>query len=286
MDAEGISMGEFKEAFEKGNMFASGIGIRRICNNKVPPLIVPTAVDYGASNIVAKAGSSEDQGDGTDVSVSSKYRVESDQSLAKGILVGKRMPSAKVLNQSDARPWHFQELLPSNGRWRVVVLAGDIRQPGQRKKLDAVGWAIGKEDSFLRRFTPPGSAFDSIFEILAVHSAPRTETTIFDFPEVFRHYDDVDGYDYWKIFADDISYHEGHGKFYETFDVSPEGCILICRPDQYVSYVGPMDDVDAVNSFFSGFMLSRLKVGKGVTCDGFAPNGSGAGLETTDLRVL
>ena len=26
MDEEGISMDEFKEAFEKGNMFASGIG--------------------------------------------------------------------------------------------------------------------------------------------------------------------------------------------------------------------------------------------------------------------
>ena len=36
MDAEGISMEEFKEAFVKGNMFASGI-----------------AVDYGASVIVA-----------------------------------------------------------------------------------------------------------------------------------------------------------------------------------------------------------------------------------------
>lgn len=31
MDAEGISMEEFKAAFEKGNMFASGIG-------RTPPL--------------------------------------------------------------------------------------------------------------------------------------------------------------------------------------------------------------------------------------------------------
>ena len=79
-------------------MFASGI-----------------AVDYGASVIVAKSGSTTDQGDGTDVSVSNKYRVTSDQSLAPEILIGKRMPSTKVLNQADARPWHFQELLPSNG---------------------------------------------------------------------------------------------------------------------------------------------------------------------------
>ena len=72
-------------------------------------------MDYGASVIVAKSGSTADQGDGTDVAVSDKYRVISDQSLAPEILIGKRMPSVKVMNQSDARPWHFQELLPSNG---------------------------------------------------------------------------------------------------------------------------------------------------------------------------
>ena len=210
---------------------------------------------------MAKPGSTEDQGDGTDVSVSSKYRVTSDQSLAKGILIGKRMPSAKVLNQSDARPWHFQELLPSNGTWRVVIFAGDIRKPEQRKKLDSIGKAIDDKDSFLRRFTPPGAAFDSVFEILCVHHAPRTESTIFDFPEVFRHYDEVEGWDYWKIYVDDMSYHEGHGKIYETFDISPEGCAIVIRPDQYVSYVGPLDDVEAINKFFSGFMRNPLSNG-------------------------
>lgn len=34
-------------------------------------------------------------------------QAESDQSLAKEVLIGKRMPSVKVLNQSDARPWHL-----------------------------------------------------------------------------------------------------------------------------------------------------------------------------------
>ena len=179
--------------------------------------------------IVAKSGSAADQGDGTDVSVASKSHITSDQDLAKDILVGKRMPSVKVLNQSDARPWQFQELLLSNGRWRVVIFAGDIREPNQRRKLDAVGQAIDDKGSFLRRYTPPGAAYDSVFEILAVHSAPRTETTIFDFPEVFRHFDDVDGYDYWKIYADDVSYHEGHGKIYDTFNISSSGCAVNAR---------------------------------------------------------
>lgn len=238
------------------------------------------AVDYGASLIVAKEGSAEDQGDGTDVSVSSKFRVTSQQALANGIPVGKRMPSVKVLNQSDARPWHFQELLLSNGKWRVVVFAGDIGQEKQRKKLEAVGQALDDKTSFLRKFTPPGAAFDAVFEILGVHSAPRTKTDIFDFPEVFRHFDEIDGYDYSKIYVDEESYHEGHGKIYETFEISDDGCIVVLRPDQYISYVGPMEDVDRVNEFFSGFMLSRSssKVG----ADGTRAGGIKAGGNEAD----
>lgn len=212
------------------------------------------AVNYGASTIVAKDGSTSEQGDGTDVSVSSEFRVTSQQSLAPELEIGKRMPSVKVLNQSDARPWHFQELLPSSGRWRVVVFPGDITQEAQRKKLDAVGTALADHGSFLHRFTTPGERVDSVFEILTVHSAPRATTTIFDFPEAFRPYDEVDGWDYSKVYVDEESYHEGHGKLYETFKVSSEGAAVILRPDQYVAYVGPMDDAEALNRFFSGFM--------------------------------
>ena len=168
----------------------------------------------------------------------------------------------------------------------MVVCPGDIHEPSQRTKLDSVGKALASSDSFLHRFTPPGAAFSSVFEILAVHSAPRVEVTVFDFPEVFRHYDEVAGYDYWKIYVDDMSYHEGHGKFYETFGISEKGCIIVIRPDQYVSYVGPMEDVEAVNKFFSGFMrapkggssdLVSGGITNGAVASGPGTNGTGNG---------
>jgi phenol 2-monooxygenase len=204
--------------------------------------------------IVAKEGEEVDEGDGKSISLESKHRVASQQPLATGIELGKRIPSVKVLNQSDARPWHLQELLPSNGRWRVILFPGDISTPEQRKKLDALGAAIDDKTSFLRRFTPAGSRYDAIFEILTVHNAKREATTIFDFPEVMRPYDEIDGWDYNKIYVDAESYHEGHGKIYETFGISSEGVAVILRPDQYVSYVGPMEDVDALSRFFANFM--------------------------------
>ncbi|KAK5947616.1 hypothetical protein PMZ80_001769 [Knufia obscura] len=245
MDEEGISMDVFKDAFEKGNMFASGI-----------------AVDYGASVIVAKSGSAKDQGDGTEVLGDEKLRVVSSDGLATGLEVGKRMPSFKVLNQADARPWHFQELLKSNGTWRVVVFAGDIRDAAQKRRLDRLGEKLGGEDSFLRLCTPSGARYDSVIELLSCHSAPRQETTIFDFPEVFRPWDENDGWDYWKVHVDDQSYHEGHGQAYKNYGINPtRGCSVILRPDQYISWIGEMDDYKSMDSFFRGFMVDQRTKG-------------------------
>ncbi|KIW37175.1 uncharacterized protein PV06_10794 [Exophiala oligosperma] len=240
MDEEGISMEEFKDAFVKGNLFASGI-----------------AVEYGASILVAKPGSSTKQGDGTDVAVHSGLRVISTPSLAPKIELGKRIPSFKVLNQSDARPSHLQELLRSNGRWRVVTFVGDIRDSNQASKLKVLGDKLASPDSFLHRFTPPPPArYDDVFELLVVHNTPRRETTIFDFPPVWHPYDEVDGWDYWKIFVDDESYHEGHGEIFKNLEISSQGCNVILRPDQHVSYVGPMEGYEELDKFFSAFMIS------------------------------
>jgi phenol 2-monooxygenase len=182
----------------------------------------------------------------------------SKQDLATGINVGMRMPSFKVLNQADARPWHFQELLKSNGRWRLVIFAGNITNQSQHEKIKKLGESLGSPKSFLKRFTPANRSYDSVIEVLTVHSTPRQKTTIFDFPEVFRPWNDLDGWDYWKIFVDDESYHEGHGKAYENYGVDPEkGCAVILRPDQYVSFVGEVDDYEAMDHFFSGFMIPQ-----------------------------
>jgi phenol 2-monooxygenase len=238
MDEAGISMEEFK----KGNLFASGV-----------------AVDYGSSLIVAKPGSSAEQGDGTDVEQKSdKLRVIGKQELASNIKLGMRMPSFKVLNQSDARPWHFQEVLRSNGKWRIVVFAGDLSKKEQMDRYKKLGAALAAPTSFIHRFTPAGKAIDSVIEILTIHSGPRTEIELHDFPEIFRPWSKREGWDYWKIYVDAPSYHEGYGEAYKNYGVdAAKGCAVILRPDQYVSWLGNLEDVQEMDHFFSGFMKVR-----------------------------
>lgn len=158
MDEEGISMSEFKEAFAKGNMFASGI-----------------AVNYGGSSIVAKAPEAAE----TNGTTGASKPVASRQELATEVKVGMRMPSHKVLNQSDARPWHFQERLPSNGTWRVVLFPGDLTKADRRADLEAVSKQMSQPTSFLKRFTPKNGRYDSVIEVLTVHAGNRQEFGIF-----------------------------------------------------------------------------------------------------------
>ncbi|KAJ6164640.1 hypothetical protein N7470_003312 [Penicillium chermesinum] len=228
LDEEGVSMEEFQAAFEKGNEFASG-----------------TAVDYGPSILVAKTDKSHEN-------------IVSKSNLATGVLVGKRMPSFKVLNQSDARPWHLQELLPSTGRWRLLVFPGDLTRPETKQRFGNLGEKLGARDSFIRRFTPPSQPVDSVIEVLTVHAGPRISIELQDLPAAFHPYDEKLGWDYWKVFVDDQSYHEGHGQAYAKYGINPaHGASVIVRPDQYVSWVGEMDNYEEMAGFFSGFMKEQ-----------------------------
>lgn len=244
MDEAGISMDEFKDAFVKGRLFTSGV-----------------AIEYGNSVIVAKEGDSQEQGDGSHVGLEAGKGVKSKQELASNVPIGMRMPSFQVLNQADARPWQFQEMLKSDGRWRIVVFAGDVSDAKQMERVAALGKALDGPESFIRRFTPAGKNIDSLIEILTIHSAKRAETEMHSFPDIFHPFDEQVGWDYWKVFVDDESYHEGYGDAYTNYGVGrEEGCLVVLRPDQYVAWVGALEDVEAVDQYFSGFMIANNRV--------------------------
>lgn len=233
-DHEGVNLAEFKAAYVKGNYFTSGI-----------------SVTYGPSIIVAGTGSGDEA---CIADVTPKKGLASKQHLAKNIPLGARMPSYQVLNQCDARPWHFQEILKSDGRWRVVVFAGDVTIPRQKERIEAIGKQLAHPEFFPRRFTPSSKPIDSVIEVLTIHSAPRHEVDLFDFPEMLRPFSEENGWDYWKVYVDAQSYHEGHGQAYLNYGVDPtEGCLVVIRPDQHVSYIGGLEDLDAVDRFFSEF---------------------------------
>jgi hypothetical protein len=96
-------------------------------------------------------------------------------------------------------------------------------------------------------------------------------------------------------FVDDQSYHEGHGQIYQHYGISQEqGCAVILRPDQYVSYVGPVDDYDAMDKFFTSFMIpqggwnesGQRMLARGQSNKVYAINGNAGLKEGSDLTSL
>ena len=244
-DEAGISMAEFKEVFEKGKMFASGL-----------------AVDYGPNSLVMKPGNLTDKDDGTDVEFQANglRKAISKQDLAKNIRLGMRFPSFQVLNQSDARPWQFCHFLKSDGRFRIVLFAGNLNDKNQWQRVQSLGEALASPQSFLHRFTAASRPIDSVIEVLIIHSAPRTEIALLDLPEIYHPFDPKKGWDYDKVFVDDDSYHEGHGHAYKNYGIDEErGCVVIVRPDQHVGWIGDLEDVSDMDQYFSGILVSKLE---------------------------
>ncbi|KAF1960548.1 hypothetical protein CC80DRAFT_403317 [Byssothecium circinans] len=242
MDETGVSMKDFKDAFLQGNMFASGL-----------------SVDYGKSMLVAKEEEDEEvpQNTGstqTKTSQETKNTTpKSNQSLAPNLPLGMRLPSHKVLNQSSAQPHHLQTLLPSDGRFRLLLFAGNILSPAQSTRLRSFCTHLSASP-----FLAP-HLYTNI-DILTVHSAPRVDVELLrDFPDVLHRFDEKTGWDYDSVFVDDVSYHEGYADAYGKFGIEREtGCVAVVRPDQYVGFVGVLDGEEGwegVESYFRGVFV-------------------------------
>ena len=62
----------------------------------------------------------------------------SKQELAKNLTIGMRFPSAQVVRFCDAKEMQFAKVLPADGRWRIVVFAGDLHNRVGAERLEKV----------------------------------------------------------------------------------------------------------------------------------------------------
>ncbi|KAL8727856.1 MAG: hypothetical protein Q9181_005548 [Wetmoreana brouardii] len=145
---------------------------------------------------------------GTSSNISQPVVPLSPNSLARHIRPGARLPSVKVLNQSDARPTHIASLLPSTGKWRILLFAGDLSNPAQFTRVQSLGSRLAVPSSFLHLY-PTGS-----IEVITIHSAPRAKVELLDLHEVFHPWNEEHEWDYGKVYADEPSWHEGFADAY------------------------------------------------------------------------
>ncbi|KAL2869169.1 putative phenol 2-monooxygenase [Aspergillus lucknowensis] len=216
---------EFQEGFIKAGKYTAGLTAK-----------------YDASPITSDLGLSE--------------------SLAKNVVVGMRLPSAQVVRHCDSKPVQLATSFKSDGRWRVMVFAGDISLPENKTRLDAIGAYLESNESPLQTFRVNDGDCDSLIEPILVGYGPRHSIELDQIPSSFYPITGKNQIkDLHKIFFDDESYNKTHGHLYEHLGVSPErGAIVIVRPDQYVSSVIGIEDYKRIGKFFEGCLIPQERV--------------------------
>ncbi|KAA1094657.1 hypothetical protein PGT21_027719 [Puccinia graminis f. sp. tritici] len=225
LDESGISMEEFQRTVQKGNIFSSG-----------------TSVDYPSSSLVSK-----------------NERRQIANELASKLPIGPRLYSRQVVGVADAKPYMLGDLACADGRWKILLFGGDVKKySGCRLRLEKLcGFLANDPASPIIKYTPKDANLDSVFNFLTILASPRVQLECEDFHDILRPKLGKTGFQtYKKIFSDDESYHRGHGKIYENYGIDPKvGCMVVVRPDQYVSLVTEIEDHNGLASFFDSFML-------------------------------
>lgn len=180
------------------------------------------------------------------------------QHLATGFPIGERFHSAQVLRLADAKPVQLGHVMKADGRWRIVLFGSETESPldPASRLMKTCKWL---KETLIPRYTHSKADIDSIFDMRAVLQQERQTLNVSDLPEVLLpHKGKFSIQDYEKVFTDEASYGFGHGEIYKSRGISKEGCVIVARPDQYVSAVLPLgeDAFAPLDEFFGGFMIA------------------------------
>ncbi|KAJ7321851.1 FAD binding domain-containing protein [Mycena albidolilacea] len=223
-ESEGVSMEEFQALWIRMGKWTSG-----------------TAVKYDPSLVMTESTAAKTE-------------------LAKNIIVGSHFESHMVVCYADAHAVQFADRLVADGRWRLIVFAGDLGRPNQLQRFnDFCSRLTNAHDSPIKKYTPPDADLNSVIEVLTLTSSPRKALSYSAFPELARPFVGRFRYPtYDQIFSDELSYLDGGGEAYSGYGVDPNGpgCVVIVRPDQHVADVlGFEGCVEKSGRFFDGFMM-------------------------------
>ena len=174
------------------------------------------------------------------------------QHLAEGFPVGMRFHSAPVVRLADAKPVHLGHVARADGAWRIYIFADQNDPAGGASHARELCEFLASDTSPIQRFTPAGADPDSVIDVRAIFQQGHHDVAVDEMPSVLLPRKGKFGLtDYEKMFcpdprADDI---------FELRGLNRElGCMVIVRPDQYVSHVLPLHAHDALTDFFAAIL--------------------------------
>jgi phenol 2-monooxygenase (NADPH) len=175
------------------------------------------------------------------------------QHLAEGFPVGMRFHSAPVIRLADAKPVHLGHVARADGAWRVYIFADRSDPTSRRSHFRELCEFLGSDASPIKRFTPAGAYPDSVIDVRAIFQQGHRDLAVDKMPPVLLPRKGKFGLiEYEKMFCVDPK----AGDIFEMRGVNREtGCMVVVRPDQYVSHVLPLHGHEALADFFAGILI-------------------------------
>jgi phenol 2-monooxygenase (NADPH) len=180
--------------------------------------------------------------------------------LAEGFAIGMRFHSAPVIRLADAKPVHLGHVARADGAWRIYIFADDNDPTGDCSRARELCEFLSCDLSPVNRFTPTGTDPDSVIDVRAIFQQGHRQLSIDKMPSVLLPPKGKLGLtDYEKMFCPDPD----AGDIFELRGVNREtGCMIIVRPDQYVSHVLPLQEHEALVEFFAKILIDPAQESK------------------------
>ena len=175
------------------------------------------------------------------------------QHLAEGFPVGMRFHSAPVIRLADAKPLHLGHVAGADGAWRIYIFADRLGPADETSRVPRLCEFLASRHSPIERFTPPGAGPDTVIDVRAIFQQGHRDLSVDKLPPVLLPRKGRFGLiDYEKTFCPDPD----AGDIFELRGVDRDtGCMVIVRPDQYVSHVLPLDAHEALVAFFENILI-------------------------------
>lgn len=176
------------------------------------------------------------------------------QHLAEGFPIGMRFHSAPVIRLADAKPVHLGHVARADGAWRIYVFSDQHHPTGDTSRARLLCEFLASDASPVKQFTPAGAEPDSVIDVRAIFQQGRHDLDVDTMPPVLLPRKGTFGLiDYEKMFCPDPMAED-------IFDLRgvnrATGCLVVVRPDQYVSHVLPLDAHDALTDFFARILTA------------------------------
>lgn len=188
------------------------------------------------------------------------FAEKSKQELAKNVHVGIRIASTLVTNQADACQIELGKRMLNDGRFRILMFAGDLADADQNARIKGFVQKLAEPNSFANRYSGPTGTpyFNPLIETLTIHASDRKAFELADFPEELHPFDEEYGWAYDRIYA------EGERNATKTYDYyaidRKKGCVVIVRPDHHVGWIGQCEDIEVMDEYFSGIFQRADKM--------------------------